>query len=622
MCGIAGYTHLNRAAEPGIGQRLTKTLFHRGPDQQGVWESGTVTLAAVRLKIIDLGTGDQPIVSPDGDTVIAFNGEIYNYRELRAELQALGHRFVTQCDTEVVLNAFRQWDTAAFERLRGMFGVALWQVSRRRLVLARDRLGIKPVYLYRNGPDVYFASELKALFEHAEVPRELDLTGLGHYLCLNYVPKPYTLARGIEKLPPGHYLDWTAGRTEIHPYWRLDSRTQRPSSLGEAKERLDQLMRDSVKEHLVSDVPLGIWASGGLDSSTILHYAAEGNPNRLKTFSVGFPGRSFDESPYFREIAQRYSTDHHEFELTPEKDIADVIQEIAWYSDEPSADAGAVPVWYLSKMCRAQVTVALSGEGADELFGGYLTYQADRVNRALRLIPAPLRSFALAAMQKLVPVSDDKISLEYKIKRMLEGSLLPPDEAHFFWNGTFSPSQRLRMAPGAPGEPLQALVDRLDLPSDVVNRYCAVDQHYYLADDILYKCDRMSMAHSLEVRPPFLDHRIVEFAASLPGSLKMRGSQTKFLLRELVRDKLPASILNRAKTGFDIPTHDWFRGPLRPLLMDTLTPRAIAAAGVFDNQAIQTLIGDHMERRINAGYHLWGLLTLFLWMKRWRIATS
>jgi len=378
-----------------------------------------------------------------------------------------------------------------------------------------------------------------------------------------------------------------------------------------------------VREHLVSDVPLGVWASGGLDSSTILHYAAEQTAGRLKTFSVSFAGRSFDETPYFREIAKRYGTDHHEFDLNPEVELEGAIQDFAYYSDEPSADAGALPVWFLSRMSRRHVTVALSGEGADELLGGYLTYVADQLARPFRMLPGSVRRLMRSALDRYMPVSDDKISLEYKLKRWLEGSCLDPDEAHFFWNGTFSNEQRRQIKPGSNGNGLQALVDGLELmPSGVVDRYLRVDQNYYLADDILYKTDRMSMAHSLEVRPPFLDHRIVEFAASLPQRMKIRGFKQKFILRELMRGRLPESILNRKKTGFDIPTHDWFRGPLRGLLMDTLTDEAIQATGIFDAEAIHTLIRDHMERRINVGYHLWGLLTLFLWMKRWKVEVT
>ena len=620
MCGIAGFTRPWGRGDNGVARHIIEALYHRGPDQSGIFEGNLATLCAVRLKIIDLDGGDQPIVSDDGDAAIAFNGEIYNHGEIRAELERLGHRFHSQCDTETVLHAFRQWDTACFRRMRGMFGVALWSESRHRLVLARDRMGIKPLYYYQHGADVYFGSELKAILEHPQVPRRLDVAALDRYLELNYVPGPETLIEGLRKVPPGHLLEWRDGRMWLEPWWKLEAEPRR-RGLEEAKEELDGLLTDAVREHLVADVPLGMWASGGIDSSTILHYAAEASIGRLKTFSVGFPGRSFDESRYFREVAKIYGTDHHEFELNPDGELQSAIEEFAYYSDEPSADAGALPVWYLARMSRRHVTVALSGEGADELFGGYLTYQADRLARPFRLAPGSLRRFMRGALDRFVPVSDEKISVEYKLKRWIEGSWLDPDEAHFFWNGTFSPAQHRRIRPGWNGEGVRALVERLGLEVRGVERYLRVDQNYYLPDDILYKTDRMSMAHSLEVRPPFLDHRIVEFAAGLPAGLKIRGTKQKYILKELMRGKLPECVLRRKKSGFDIPTHDWFRGVLRGLLLDTLTPEAVEATGIFDNSAIQSVIRDHMERRINAGYHLWGLLTLFLWIKRWRVET-
>jgi asparagine synthase (glutamine-hydrolysing) len=620
MCGIAGFTHLNGNLDWNLARRINETLYHRGPDQQGIHEGSVATLCAVRLKIIDLEGGDQPVLSDDGDTAIAFNGEIYNHLDIRAELEELGHRFHSRCDTETVLHAFLQWDTKCFERMRGMFAVALWTESRQRLVLVRDRMGIKPLYYYRHGDDVYFGSELKAILEHSEIPRQLDLEALDSYLSVNYVPGSHTLIEGIKKVRPGELLEWRHGKLWLEPWYKPASSSRKACSLESAKEELDWLLSDSVREHLVSDVPLGVWASGGLDSSTILHYAARQAAGRLKTFSVSFAGRSCDESRYFREIARVYGTDHHEFDLNPAVELGSAIEDFAYFSDEPSADAGALPIWYLSRMCRQQVTVALSGEGADELFGGYLTYMADRLARPFRATPGPLRHLARGVMDRYLPVSDDKLSLEYKLKRWVDGSFLHPDEAHFFWNGTFSSAERKQIRPGANGSGLRMLVDRLGIErGGTIDRYLQVDQAYYLPDDILYKTDRMSMAHSLEVRPPFLDHRIVEFARSLPQKLKIRGFQQKFILKELMRGKLPDFVLDRKKSGFDIPTHEWFRGPLRSLLMDTLTPQAIDATGIFDWRAIHSLIRDHMERRVNVGYHLWGLLTLFLWMKRWNV---
>jgi asparagine synthase (glutamine-hydrolysing) len=485
----------------------------------------------------------------------------------------------------------------------------------------RDRLGIKPLYYATQNGNLHFGSELKAIFEHPEIPRRLSHTALGFYLSLNYVPSPFTLVDGIRKLAPGSWLEWRGGNIESGTYWR---NTFRPEdiSLEDATRELDELLSKSMEEHLVSDVPLGIWASGGLDSSAILHYAAAVSSRKLETFSISFAGRQFDESPYFRSLAKRYNTVHHEFDLNADVDLSSAIHEMAYYSDEPSADAGAVPVWFLSRMTAKHVTVALSGEGADEIFGGYQTYIADRYASVARRFPAPLLRMGLSAANAL-PVSDEKISLEYKIKRFLAGALLPGDEAHFYWNGAFSRAEQRDLGTKYPAQPLAELCDALPrIPRDVINRYLFVDQHYFLPDDILYKCDRMSMAHSLEVRPPFLDHRIVEFAAKLPAALKIKGRTTKRVLRELVAPKLPPEILNRPKEGLDIPAHEWLRGPLRPLLIESLGEESVKQAGVFSPGAIQTLVERHLSRQANLGYHLWGLVALHLWMQRWGIQTD
>jgi asparagine synthase (glutamine-hydrolysing) len=618
MCGIAGFTHFERKPPSGVLSRAIQSLYHRGPNQQGIYESASVSFGAVRLKIIDLGGGDQPMHADGGNYTIAFNGEIYNHAELRKELEALGHKFDSHCDTEVALRAFVQWDTACFARLRGMFAAAIWQEREGRLLLVRDRLGIKPLYYATHNRDLHFGSELKAIFEHPAIPRRLSHTALGFYLSLNYVPSPFTLADGIHKLAPGSWVEWRNGNVQTGTYWR---NTFRPEdiSLEDATRDLDGLLSKSIEEHLISDVPLGIWASGGLDSSTILHYAAAVSARKLETFSISFAGRQFDESTYFRSLAKRYNTVHHEFDLNEDVDLSSAIHEMAYYSDEPSADAGAVPVWFLSRMTAKHVTVALSGEGADEIFGGYQTYIADRYASIARRFPARLLRMSLSAANAL-PVSDEKISLEYKIKRFLAGALLPGDEAHFYWNGTFSRAEQRELGTTHAARPLADLCNALPgLPHGVINRYLFVDQHYFLPDDILYKCDRMSMAHSLEVRPPFLDHRIVEFAAKLPAALKIKGRTTKRVLRELMGPKLPPEILSRPKEGLDIPAHEWLRGPLRPLLLESLGEESVKQAGVFAPAAIQALVERHLSRQANLGYHLWGLVTLHLWMQRWGI---
>lgn len=620
MCGIAGFTHSGWSPGPGRIESAVATLTHRGPDQQGSFESPICSIGATRLKILDLASGDQPIRSDDGNAAIVFNGEIYNHLDLRAELESKGHRFHTRTDTETVLHAFSEWDIACFARLRGMFGLAIWNAPEKRLVLARDRIGIKPVYTARMGRDLLFGSELKAIFVHPEFDRRLSLAGLDCYLSLNYVPCPWTLAAGVEKLPPGHWLEWRDGQIRSEAYWKLPYGITNAGDVETVKEELDDLLQQAIREHLLSDVPLGIWLSGGIDSSTVLHYAANASPSRLKTLSISFAGRTFDETPYIREVVARYGTDHHEFDLNPAEDLPSVIEEFAYYNDEPDADAGALPVWYLSKMTKREVTVALSGEGGDELFGGYLTYRADRLARHLRRFPAGSRRFALACLRRW-PVSDDKISLEYMAKRFVEGSLLPPEQAHIYWNGTFSAEQKAGLLaadlPRALDPILSGCRDKFSTEDDLAP-YLWFDQKYFLPDDILMKVDRMSMAHAVEARPALLDHRIVEFVAKLPASFKIRGSRQKWILKELMKDKLPAAVLNRKKTGLDIPAHEWLRGPLRSLLTETLNA-ASEYSDLFRAEEIQSCVRRHMERRENLGYHLWGLMILFLWMRRWRI---
>jgi asparagine synthase (glutamine-hydrolysing) len=619
LCGIAGFTH-NWVAETDRIRRAASTLQHRGPDQQGVFQSETVALAATRLKIIDLDGGDQPILSDDGDTVIVFNGEVYNHQELRHELERLGHQFRSRCDTEVVLRAFLEWDLESFSRLRGMFAFAIWSESKKRLVLVRDRLGIKPLYFTHRGGDIFFGSELKAIFIHPEIPRHLSQNGLDCYLSMNYVPCPWTLVEGIEKLPPGHWLEWKNGTTRSGCYWQLPYGV-REQSLESATEELDFLLRESIREHLISDVPLGVWLSGGVDSSAILHYAAAQAGSRLKTFSISFSGRSFDETAGIQKIVERYQTEHAQVDLNPSLNLPDAIAEFAYYSDEPSADAGALPVWYLSKLCKKGTTVALSGEGADELFGGYLTHRANLMAERARKLPSPVLRFVLEQLRRL-PVSDEKIGLEYKLKRFLEGCLLPGAAAHVHWNGAFSAEQKQELLvqplPPALDQILNELRDRLQ-GSDRLSPYLWFDQKYYLPDDILYKVDRISMAHAVEVRPPFLDHRIAEFAASLPPSLKIRGARQKVILKELMKNKLPSSTLHRKKLGLDIPAHDWFRGPLRSLLQDTMAEGVSNYGEIFRAGAVRNFVNSHMERRANLGYHLWGLMILFLWMKKWQV---
>jgi len=620
MCGIAGFTHLRKPLPEGVLTNAVDSITHRGPNQKARFECDEVSLGATRLAILDIAGGDQPIFSADRDAVIVYNGEVFNFVELRQELEREGASFHTHCDTEVILQAYLRWGDAAFARLRGMFAIAIWVQSQSRLVLARDRMGIKPLYYYQQDGELYFGSELKCLFANPNLPRQICLAGLNCYLSLNYVPAPYTLVEGIIKLLPGHMLEWKDGECSSRSYLPQRVSLPAPPSIDAACEELDALMQKSVAEELVSDVPLGVWLSGGLDSSAVLHYASNASPNRLHTFSVTFQGRSFDESKYIREVSHHFGTNHTDFDLNTDAELADAIQQIAYYSDEPSADAGAVPLWFLAKMTAQDVTVILTGEGADELFAGYLTYKANRYSDIARKFPASLRRAGLAAANYL-PVSDDKISFEYKVKRFLQGSLMDPGAAHLYWNGTFSDAEKEELFRYADSAPLAGVLHGLR-PGRGLERFLEFDQRYYLADDILYKVDRVSMAHSLEVRPPFLDDRIVDFAARLPDDYKLHGSQSKYVLRRLMKDKLPDSVLRRPKIGFDIPIHDWFRGVLRPLLLETLSEDVVTSSQLFHWSYVRRLLDDHLERRANLGYHLWGLLVLFIWMKRWNIETA
>jgi asparagine synthase (glutamine-hydrolysing) len=600
---------------------MVATLFHRGPDQQGIFSSNLFSFGAARLKIIDLECGNQPILENAGEWGIVFNGEIYNHLELRAELERLGHQFTSHSDTETVLKAFLQWDTESFARLRGMFALAVWNIPQKRIVLARDRMGIKPLYFARQGQDLYFGSELKAILIHPEIDRNLSREALDCYLSLNYIPSPWTLIEGIRKVPPGYWMEWRDGEVGTKSYWQLPFGKIREVSLEDAKQELDALLAESIREHLLSDVPLGVWLSGGIDSTSILHYAAMASSSRLKSFSISFKGRSFDESSSIQKVVQNYGTDHEELDLNPSMDLRGAIEEFAYYSDEPSADAGALPVWFLSQLCKKKTTVALSGEGADELFGGYLTYRANRIAKRLRRLPRAALLTGLAVMRQW-PVSDEKIGFEYKVKRMLEGSLMSPERAHVYWNGTSADDDMSALL----YQPLPSTLDQilgqmatLAPVDDDLAPFLWLDQKYYLADDILTKSDRMSMAHSVEVRPPFLDHRIVEFAAALPARLKIQGSQQKVVLRELMKDKLPPAILKRKKVGFDIPAHEWLRGPLRELLEDSFDFGLSEYGQLFRRVGVERLKKRHLQREINVGYHLWGLLILFLWMKRWQV---
>ena len=587
---------------------MSAKLVHRGPDSDGIFAEGQAALAARRLAIIDLETGDQPITNEDSTIHVVQNGELYNYRELRAELERAGHRFRTQGDTEVLVHLYEQEELGFARRLRGMFAVALWDAPRRRLVLVRDRYGIKPLY-YRVDPSgsLEFASELRAL------PRgEIDLDALEAFLAFNSIPAPLTIFRDARKLPPGHLLVWEAGETRIERFARpapagLDD--LRDDDEAELIEELRARLRDSVHAHLISDVPVGVLLSGGIDSSALTALAAQESSEPVRTFSIGFEERSFDELGDARLVAQRYGTQHRELVLRP--DAALLLPALAEAFDEPFADSSALPTYLVSQLAAQDVKVALSGEGGDELFGGYYTYVADRL--ALRAGAAA--RLARPLVERL-PTSTARASFDYKAKRFVRGAHLPPLERHHAWKEIFSPEARAELT-GRRHD-----FDPVDLyrvrfaeteGAELLARLQDVDLGIYLVDDLLVKTDRASMAHSLEARVPFLDPAVTNFAAALPAKHRVRGLRKKVLLRKAVAPLVPSQIVRGKKRGFSIPAAAWLRGELEPFARETLSAETLRRQGYFLPEAVTALLDRHVAGTEDLSRQLWGLLAFTLW---------
>ncbi|HEV2075052.1 MAG TPA: asparagine synthase (glutamine-hydrolyzing) [Thermoleophilaceae bacterium] len=616
MCGICGLASLDAAGpDPDALGAMSAALAHRGPDSDGMFIDDTVGLAARRLSIIDLPTGDQPIADEEGRIHVVHNGEIYNYRRLRDRLRRAGHRFSTSSDTEVIVHLYEELGPAFVNELRGMFAVALWDVPRRRLVLARDPFGIKPLYYHEHRGGLSFASELKALTRDPRVPRDIDPTALESFLAFNMIPAPQTVFREVRKLPAGNLLVWEAGRVRTEEYARprpAPASEVRREDEGRLTAELLERLRDSVRAHLVADVPVGVLLSGGVDSAAITALAAEEVGAGLKTFTVGFQERSFDEVAKARLVADRYGTEHHEVTLLP--DAAELLPELVATFDEPFADSSALPTYLVSRLAASHVKVALSGEGGDELFGGYHTYVADLLATPLR----PLAAVARPLVERL-PSSSRKVSLDYKAKRFVRAARLPPLERHHAWKEIFS------------GDARDALLDRGEDPSfdplDVYRRCYAetegaeplsrlqdVDVRVYLADDLLVKLDRTSMAHSLETRVPFLDPAVHGIARALPTHLKVRGLAKKRLLRRAVRPLLPRSIVDGRKQGFSIPAAAWLRGELEPFAREILSPDRIRRQGYLRPAAVTQVLERHVSGREDLSRQLWGLLVLSMWL--------
>jgi asparagine synthase (glutamine-hydrolysing) len=615
MCGICGLVD-RRGADPARLETMSRTLVHRGPDSAGTHLDGPVGLAARRLAIIDLHTGDQPVANEDGTVVVVQNGEIYNYRELRAELERAGHRFRTRGDTEVLAHAYEEWGDRFPERLRGMFAVAVWDARRRRLLLARDRYGIKPL-VYRERPgELLFASELRAL------PRgDVDLDALEAFLAFNSVPGPLTIFAGMRKLLPGHVLLWEGeGPSRLERYARpapVPAAEVRRESEAELAEELRERLRDSVRAHLVADVPVGVLLSGGIDSSLLAALAAAETAEPVRTFSIGFEEGSFDERGDARRVAERYGTVHRELVLRP--DAALLLPALAEAFDEPFADSSALPTYLVAGLAAEDVKVALSGEGGDELFGGYYTYQADLLAQSLRRLGVGRLALLARPLVERLPVSTARASFDYKAKRFVAAAHLPPLERHHGWKEIFSPDVRAELTGRRhPWDPVGLLREHFaeTAGSELLARLQDVDARTYLVDDLLVKTDRASMAHSLEARVPFLDPQVDALAGALPTRLKVRGRRKKVLLRSAAEPLLPPEVAHGRKRGFSIPAAAWLRGGLEPFARETLSDATLRRQGYFRPEAVRRVLDDHVAGRADLSRQLWGLLAFTLWHER------
>jgi len=609
MCGICGVVSAGGSVAERVA-RMSATLVHRGPDSSGEYVDETVALAARRLSIIDLETGDQPIANEDGTVHVVQNGEIYNYRELRHELERAGHRFRTHGDTEVLVHLYEEYGTGFAARLRGMFAVAVWDVRRRRLVLARDRYGIKPLYYTDSGGELAFASELRAL------PRgEIDPQALEAFLAFNSIPAPLTIFREARKLPAGHVLvREESGATSLERFARPGPRSDlRDDDEAELVEELRARLRDSVRAHLVSDVPVGVLLSGGVDSSVLAALAAEESAQPLRTFSIGFEERSFNELDDARRVAERYGTRHRELVLRP--DAALLLPVLADVFDEPFADSSALPTYLVSQLAAADVKVALSGEGGDELFGGYYTYTADLLADRLRPLARAARPFV-----ERLPSSSARASFDYKAKRFVRAAHLPPLERHYGWKEIFTADVRAELTgyPAAGADPLDVWRERYAETEGATElaRLQDVDFGIYLVDDLLVKTDRASMAHSLEARVPFLDTAITNFAFTLPTRHKVRGLAKKVLLRKAAEPLLPREIVHGKKRGFSIPAAAWLRGGLEPFAREVLSPDVLRRQGFFRPEVVARVLDDHVSGHEDLSRQLWGLLAFTLWHER------
>lgn len=624
MCGITGWINLDRnGSDDNAGQILHSMcdrIIHRGPDSEGTWTDETVALGMRRLSIIDLHTGDQPVYSEDKSVIAMVNGELYNFREVRAELEKKGHKFITHTDVEIVPHLYEEYGEDFVDHINGMFAIALWDSRRKRLILARDRYGEKPLYYGIFGGKLIYGSEPKSILAHPAVTRELDLDSLRQYLSFDYVPAPRSIYKGILKLPAAHVLTVENGEVKTRRYWNLtfNKNGHRPS-INESADQLRNLLSDAVRMRLVADVPLGVLLSGGIDSSTVAAFATQHATETVKTFSIGFTEDSFDETRYAREVAAHLQTDHYEEILSVAK-AADLISEIGGWLDEPLSDGSLIPTYLLSKFVRKHVTVALGGDGGDELFAGYPMYYGHKVARLYRTIPGFVRSGLIAPVVNMLPVSTKNLSFDYRAKRFVRSADHDTITRHHSWFGSFTIDEQTplltdHVRTGSSGDIYQGARRLLEIcdAGNEIEQMQYLDMNLYMAEDILTKVDRAAMAVSLETRAPFLDPRIGEFAASLPLDHKLRGKSGKYVLKRSVEGLLPRSVLTRSKKGFGIPIADWLKGRLNPLMHDMLSPHRLRDQGLFEPDHVQKLIKEHESGVASHHKQLWTLLVFQLW---------
>ena len=629
MCGICGLVRTpGGAAFPrDLPAAMCRTIVHRGPDDEGVYLDDRAGLGNRRLSIIDVEGGHQPLSNEDGSVWIAYNGEAYNFAEIRDDLKARGHVFATRSDTETMVHAYEEWGAPAFiERFRGMFAFALWDKRNGTLLLMRDRIGVKPLY-YTLLPDgtIVFGSELKTVLTHPAVRREVEPQALDIYLTLEYVPAPLSMFKNIHKLPAGHYLTWKDGRIDIKKYWDLEPNPHpaRPASPAAVEDELYALLKESVKLRLVSDVPLGAFLSGGIDSSAVVGLMRELGADPLRTFSIGFKDQSYNELEHARRIAERFQTEHEEFILEPK--ALELTEKLVRHLDEPLGDFSIFPTYLVSEMARRRVTVALSGDGGDELFAGYEHYQAQRLSGWPGV---PLAARAAGAVANRLRPSKKKKGAWNKLRRFTQGFDIDAGHRHFRWMMFLTEAAKrelygpaLQSALGGVGplrgrEPFSdhfAALNGFDPTSG--EQY--LDLKTYLADDIMVKVDRMSMAASLEAREPLLDHKLVEFAFRLPGDFKLHGSQTKWIFKKTLERLLPRETLYRKKEGFSIPIKHWLAVELRDLMEETLSEKRIREGGWFVYDPVRRMIDAHVAGRENYSHQLWALLVFEIWRENY-----